>query len=358
MALLLFAASIQAFTLGGNMIRAPSLAIASRRPTVAMYDEASWTAALENVNTVEPKLRTSKQSNAVKNALAAALTAGMLIAAPSNVKPAMAAPTTVAAPPTVSRSAAKRPSAARRTAAQDEGSLTASEQAAGAPPLPKGYAVGNVLNLVDPRKTGGRIVDNAQMFGSDGSLRSQEAQADITKAISKVEAEVEGSQILVVTVPSTPAGKSHKQFATELFNSWRVGSYKTQNGVLIVVFKNDRHLEIEVGVNLEDSFTREYTEKMIKKQIIPQFKDGFYKKGIIKGIDSIGDKMQGGDGGSKATVGEMIALPAYLAMNVLGALSGGGGASSRGSGGSGGSSDYGGGGGGYSSGGGGGGGDW
>ena len=31
------------------MIRAPSLAIASRRPTVAMYDEASWTAALENV---------------------------------------------------------------------------------------------------------------------------------------------------------------------------------------------------------------------------------------------------------------------------------------------------------------------
>ena len=168
---------------------------------------------------MEPKLRTSKQSNAVKNALAAALTAGMLIAAPSNVKPAMAAPTTVAAPPTVSRSAAKRPSAARRTAAQDEGSLSASEQAAGAPPLPKGYAVGNVLNLVDPRKTGGRIVDNAQMFGSDGSLRSQEAQADITKAISKVEAEVEGSQILVVTVPSTPAGKSHKQFATELFNS-------------------------------------------------------------------------------------------------------------------------------------------
>ena len=98
MALLLFAASIQAFTLGGNMIRAPSLAIASRRPSVAMYDEASWTAALENVNTVAPKLRTSKQSNAVKNALAAALTAGMLIAAPSNVKPAMAAPTTVAAP--------------------------------------------------------------------------------------------------------------------------------------------------------------------------------------------------------------------------------------------------------------------
>merc|ERR1719213_1407200 len=105
---------------------------------------------------------------------------------------------------------------------------------------------------------------------------------EISKEISRIESEVKGSQGLVVTVPDVPAGQSPKQFATELFNKWGIGSKKTQNGVLILVVKDQRRVEIEVGLALEGSFDNSWCTSMLKEEVVPLFKEGRYGDGIYE----------------------------------------------------------------------------
>ena len=53
-----------------------------------------------------------------------------------------------------------------------------------------------------------------------------------------------------------PPGKSPKRVATDLFNYWGIGSMQRENGVLVLVVKNAKRVEIEVGLALNRDFVR------------------------------------------------------------------------------------------------------
>ena len=77
------------------------------------------------------------------------------------------------------------------------------------------------------------------------------------------------------------------EYANETASKNKIGTKKNDNGVLLVVVKNDKKVRIEVGYGLEGALTDALSSSIIRNVMIPYFKEGDYYDGITAGIDDI-----------------------------------------------------------------------
>jgi uncharacterized protein len=93
-----------------------------------------------------------------------------------------------------------------------------------------------------------------------------------------------GSQIAVLIVPTTD-GEAIEPFSLRVAEAWKIGRKKIDDGALLVIAKNDRHLRIEVGYGLEGALTDVTSKRIIDEDITPKFKAGDFTGGISAGVD-------------------------------------------------------------------------
>jgi uncharacterized protein len=117
-------------------------------------------------------------------------------------------------------------------------------------------------------------------------LKALKAKATLNQKISKLEAE-NGAEIAVVTVPETAPSATPKQFATELFKYWGIGKKGINNGVLFLISKSDRRVEIETGYGIEKILPNAQVGNLINQLIIPHFKQGDFVGGTRAGIQAL-----------------------------------------------------------------------
>ncbi len=67
----------------------------------------------------------------------------------------------------------------------------------------------------------------------------------------------------------------------------KIGTKKNDNGVLLLVVKNDKKARIEVGYGLEGVLTDALSSSIIRNVMIPYFKQGDYYDGVSSGISAI-----------------------------------------------------------------------
>jgi uncharacterized protein len=130
----------------------------------------------------------------------------------------------------------------------------------------------------------GRVVDQA------GMLRASTV-ADIEQRLKAYE-DSTGNQVAVLLI-ATLDGESLEDYSMRVVETWKLGKKGTDNGVLLLVARDDRMLRIEVGYGLEASLTDALCSYIINSVITPRFKDGDMDAGILDGVDAI---MQGADG--------------------------------------------------------------
>ena len=92
---------------------------------------------------------------------------------------------------------------------------------------------------------------------------------------------------VVVGIFQSLEGVSIEEFSIRLAEKWKVGSRENDNGALLLIFKNDRQVRIEVGYGLEGVLTDALASSIIQNEIIPQFKKGHFYTGVQAGIESI-----------------------------------------------------------------------
>ncbi len=92
---------------------------------------------------------------------------------------------------------------------------------------------------------------------------------------------------VVVVVVDTLNGLSMEDYAVKLFEKNKIGQAKKDNGVLLLIAKNERKTRIEVGYGLEGVLTDAMCEQIIDREIDPQFKQGNFYGGIVTGVTSI-----------------------------------------------------------------------
>lgn len=112
--------------------------------------------------------------------------------------------------------------------------------------------------------------------------------ADQVQALERKLVQIDDStstQIAVVIVPSLD-GYDVADAATELGTSWGVGG-KKNNGVVLLIDKNNRKLNISPGYGLEGGLTDITASHIIQDVIVPNFKGDDYYRGIDEGTDAI-----------------------------------------------------------------------
>ncbi|HEV8580764.1 MAG TPA: TPM domain-containing protein [Thermoanaerobaculia bacterium] len=101
-----------------------------------------------------------------------------------------------------------------------------------------------------------------------------------------------GNQVAVLTVDSLE-GEAIEDYANKVGRTWALGQKGKDNGVLLLVSKQDRQMRIEVGYGLEPVLTDLQTNIIQNRVIIPYYKRGDFGGGIEAGVDAILSTIQG-----------------------------------------------------------------
>ena len=138
-----------------------------------------------------------------------------------------------------------------------------------------GFAFPAAADVAVPQLTG-RVVDQT------GTLSSADI-ASLSQKLRDFETR-KGSQVAVLIVPTTQP-ETIEQFSIRVAEAWKIGRKKIDDGAILVVAKNDRHLRIEVGYGLEGALTDVTSRRIIDEVITPKFREGDFAGGISAGVD-------------------------------------------------------------------------
>ncbi len=149
------------------------------------------------------------------------------------------------------------------------------------------------------------IIGCALLLGLAGKIGAQEAKVpklfqrvtDFTYTLSPAEVEelerslarfedTTSNQIVVVMV-ATLGGESIEDFALRTAEVNGIGQKQKDNGVLLLIAKDDRQIRIEVGYGLEGVLPDGLCGQIIRREIVPKFRAGDYAAGIRAGVDAI-----------------------------------------------------------------------
>jgi uncharacterized protein len=118
---------------------------------------------------------------------------------------------------------------------------------------------------------------HARVTDLTGTLSSEQAR-NLEQQLAQFE-KARGSQIAILLVPTTQP-EPIEQYSIRVAEAWRLGRRNVDDGVLLIVAKNDRKLRIEVGRGLEGAIPDAVAKRIIAEVITPRFKAGDFYGGL------------------------------------------------------------------------------
>ncbi|MDO7845453.1 TPM domain-containing protein [Hymenobacter sp. M29] len=94
------------------------------------------------------------------------------------------------------------------------------------------------------------------------------------------------SQIAVVTVP-TLDGDEVADYAQKLYEGWGIGRKGKNNGILILVAKQEHVARIQTGYGLEGAVPDAIAKRIISNTLVPAFKQNQYYAGLDRATDQL-----------------------------------------------------------------------
>lgn len=100
------------------------------------------------------------------------------------------------------------------------------------------------------------------------------------------------NEVALVVVPDLD-GQTIEYYANNLFEKWKIGTSKNDNGVLLLIALQEKKIRIEVGYGLEGALPDITAKHIIDTKISPAFKQGDYSLGLVQGVQAIVEATQG-----------------------------------------------------------------
>ncbi len=136
----------------------------------------------------------------------------------------------------------------------------------------------SVLALQILERPDGRVTDRTGTLTGNQIAGLERKLADFEKETT--------NQVVVVLLPSLQ-GESLEDYSIRLAEQWKIGQKGKNNGVILLIFKNDRRIRIEVGYSLEGALPDALAGTIVRNEIAPNFKGGHFFEGIQAGVDAI-----------------------------------------------------------------------
>ena len=124
----------------------------------------------------------------------------------------------------------------------------------------------------------GYVNDYAGMIGSSAKSKIEEG----LKAFEQSDS----TQLVILTIPSLE-GENIEEFSIKVAEAWKIGQQQKDNGILLVVSKQERKIRVEVGRGLEGRLTDLMAGRIIDQVIKPRFKQGDFDAGFIAGASAL-----------------------------------------------------------------------
>ena len=123
-------------------------------------------------------------------------------------------------------------------------------------------------------------------------------------------------------------GESLEDFSIRLAEAWKVGHAGRDNGLLLLVFVDDRKVRIEVGYGLEGAIPDAVAGRVIRDVLAPRFREGRYAEGIFAAVEALDAASRGefqplpdrGRGVPAPVAGLVPFLLFLIFLGVLGSL--------------------------------------
>ena len=136
----------------------------------------------------------------------------------------------------------------------------------------------NAFALNIPEKPAGYVNDYATLL-TDATRQKLEG------LLGQFEKET-SNQVVVAIFPSLE-GEVLEDFSIRLAEQWKIGTKEHDNGVLLLIFKNDRKVRLEVGYGLEGALPDATARMIIQHEIMPLFRSGDFNGGVLNAANAI-----------------------------------------------------------------------
>lgn len=117
-----------------------------------------------------------------------------------------------------------------------------------------------------------------------GTLTPTQRQALDTRLLAFSRAK--GSQIAILIVPTT-APEAIEQYSIRVAEAWKLGRKGLDDGVLVLVAKDDRAMRIEVGYGLEGAIPDAVAKRIVAEVMAPRFRAGDFAGGLDDAVDRL-----------------------------------------------------------------------
>ena len=116
-------------------------------------------------------------------------------------------------------------------------------------------------------------------------------KASLTASLTALEKD-KGAQIAIVMLPTTQP-EAIEQFSIRLAEAWKIGRKGVDDGVIIIVAKNDRKMRIEVGYGLEGAIPDAIAKRIVAEQMGPRFREGDFAGGLKAAVATLDKVIRG-----------------------------------------------------------------
>ena len=134
-----------------------------------------------------------------------------------------------------------------------------------------------------------RVTDLTATLDSGQRARLEEQLAAIEQR--------KGAQVAVLVVPSTQP-EAIEEYSMRVVEAWKLGraqadGRRVDDGVLVLVAKDDRRIRIEVGYGLEGAIPDALAKRIVAEVIAPRFRQGDFFGGISAAVEDLGRLIEG-----------------------------------------------------------------
>lgn len=130
----------------------------------------------------------------------------------------------------------------------------------------------------------GRVNDLAGMLNDDFEVQLDARLRQLEEDTS--------AQVAVLVVPSLE-GDPIEDFSMRVVETWQLGHEGVDNGILLLVARDERLVRIEVGYGLEGAITDAQSFRIISGLMAPRFRTGDFDGGVAAAVEAISSAIRG-----------------------------------------------------------------
>jgi uncharacterized protein len=99
---------------------------------------------------------------------------------------------------------------------------------------------------------------------------------------------------MVIALFRSLEGESLEDYSIRLAQRWRIGDKRLDNGLILLVFRDERKVRVEVGYGLEPTITDVVASQIIRERIAPRFREGRYAAGLEAAVAGVFERIEAG----------------------------------------------------------------